>query len=55
VSLVQAQPGDLANGSTLTGAGLGFRWGMFDKTNLRFDLGFPLRDKPLGGGRSPAV
>lgn len=55
VSLVQPQPGDLAGGNTLTGTGLGFRWGLFDKTNLRFDLGFPLRDKPLGGGRSPAV
>jgi hemolysin activation/secretion protein len=55
VSLVRPQPGDLARGNTLTGTGLGFRWGLFDKTNLRFDLGFPLRDRPQGGGRAPAV
>jgi hemolysin activation/secretion protein len=55
VSLVRPQPGDLTRGNTLTGAGFGFRWGMFEKTNLRFDLGFPLRDRPQGTGGGPAV
>jgi len=55
VSLVQPQPGDLARGATLTGAGLGLRWNVFEKTNLRFDLGFPLRDRPTGTGGGPAV
>ena len=55
VSLVQPQPGDLARGNTLTGAGLGFRWNVFDKTNLRFDLGFPLTARPQGTGGGPAV
>lgn len=55
VSLVQRQPGDLTRGNTLTGAGLGFRWNVFDQTNLRFDLGFPLRDRPQGTSRNPAV
>lgn len=55
VSLVRPQPGDLARGNSLTGAGLGLRWNMFEQTNFRFDLGFPLRDRPTGTGRSPAV
>ena len=55
VSLVNPQPGDLAKGNTLTGAGLGFRWSMLEQTNLRFDLGFPLRPRPQGTGGGPAV
>ncbi len=55
VSLVRPQPGDLKRGNTLTGAGLGIRWNLFDKTNLRFDLGFPLRDRPTGTGGGPAI
>ena len=55
VSLVRPQPGDLARGNSLTGVGLGFRWNIFDKTNLRFDLGFPLTARPQGTDSGPAI
>lgn len=55
VGLRQSQPGDLAAGSTLTGAGLGFRWALGDKTNLRFDLGFPLQSRPNRKAGDPAI
>lgn len=55
VDLVSPQPGDLTGGRSLTGAGVGFRWNLGGETNLRFDLGFPLHDRPTSGGRSPAA
>ncbi len=55
VSLKNPQPGDLARGNTLTGTGFGLRWNLFDKTNLRFDLGFPLTARPQGAQGGPAV
>jgi len=55
VSLRQPQPGDLVAGSTLTGAGFGFRWGLAERTNLRFDVGFPLRSRPDRKAGDPAV
>jgi hemolysin activation/secretion protein len=54
VNLRRAQPGDLANGSHLTGAGFGFRFGV-DHATLRLDLGFPLSPTPSRTGRSPAL
>lgn len=39
--LYQPQVGEFSHQS-LTGAGLGFRWALGEKTNVRFDLGFPL-------------
>jgi len=55
VSMRRAQPGDLAAGHTLTGAGVGFRWAIADKTNLRFDVGFPLQSRPGRSAGSPAI
>ena len=55
VGLRQLQPGDLAAGSHLTGAGVGFRWALAPRTNLRFDLGFPLTARPGRSVGDPAV
>ena len=55
VSLRRPQPGDLPNGSSLTGAGFGFRFGLENHATLRLDLGFPLSPTPSRSGRSPAV
>ena len=55
VSLRDKQPGDLAGGSTLTGAGFGFRWAMWDQANLRLDVGFPLQSRPDRSAGSPAI
>lgn len=55
VSLKQPQPGDLAKGDKLTGTGFGLRWKVFENTNLRFDLGFPLTARPTGSQGGPAV
>ncbi|MBS2039336.1 ShlB/FhaC/HecB family hemolysin secretion/activation protein [bacterium] len=54
VGLRRALPGDLSNGSHLTGAGFGFRFGV-DHATLRLDLGFPLSPTPSRTGRSPAL
>lgn len=55
VSMRRPQPGDLSAGHTLTGAGLGFRWALWDKTNLRFDVGFPLQSRPDRPVGQPAI
>lgn len=55
VGLKRALPGDLSNGSHLTGAGFGFRFGLEEHANLRLDFGFPLSPTPSRTGRSPAV
>lgn len=55
VSLRNRQPGDLLNGSTLTGAGFGFRWAMWENANLRFDVGFPLQSRPNRNAGDPAI
>lgn len=46
VSLRRRLPGDLLGGSSLTGAGFGFRWALWDNANLRVDVGFPLTGRP---------
>lgn len=55
VGLRRPLPGDLPRGSSLTGAGFGFRFGLEDKATLRLDLGFPLSPTPARNGRSPAI
>lgn len=55
VRLRNRQPGDLAFGNSLTGAGLGFRWHLAEQTNLRVDVGFPLTSRPNRSASDPAV
>lgn len=55
VSLRQKQAGDLPNGSHLTGAGVGLRYGISPSSNLRLDLGFPLSPTSNRAGHLPAV
>ncbi|MEW6278102.1 MAG: ShlB/FhaC/HecB family hemolysin secretion/activation protein [Candidatus Eremiobacterota bacterium] len=52
--LLEPQFGERSHRS-LTGAGLGFRWAVDERTHLRFDLGFPL-DPPVNSVRqSPKI
>lgn len=55
VGLNRPQAGDLAGGNSLTGAGLGFRWQIWEHTNLRVDLGFPIAPRNDITGKNPAV
>ncbi|MFN8612784.1 MAG: ShlB/FhaC/HecB family hemolysin secretion/activation protein [Vulcanimicrobiota bacterium] len=55
VGLRQLQPGDFASGNHLTGAGFGIRWALAPKTNLRFDVGFPLTARPGRDVGDPAI
>lgn len=55
VSLRRRLPGDLLGGSSLTGAGLGFRWALWENANLRVDLGFPLTSRPDRSAGQPAI
>lgn len=52
--LYEPLPGELPHRS-LTGAGLGFRWEVAEKTHLRFDLGFPLSPSFNSTGESPKL
>lgn len=55
VGLKQLLPGDLAAGNHLTGTGFGFRWALAPRTNLRFDVGFPLTARPGRSVGDPAI
>ena len=55
VSLKRRLPGDLPRGSTLTGAAVGFRFGIQENATLRMDLGFPLSPTNNINGNKPAV
>ncbi len=55
VGLRNRQAGDLPNGSSLTGAGFGFRFGLGEQANLRLDLGFPISPSSSRNDRSPAI
>ena len=55
VSLRPELLGDLPNGSHLTGAGFGFRFGVAEHATLRLDLGFPIAPSSSVSGRSPAL
>lgn len=52
--LYQPQVGEAGHRS-LTGTGLGFRWSLAEKTNLRFDLGFPLAPSVNATNNSPVI
>ncbi len=52
--LYEPLPGEFPQRS-LTGAGLGFRWEVAEKTHLRFDLGFPLSPSFNSTGESPKL
>ena len=55
VSLKRPLAGDLSQGSTLTGTGVGIRWGLARNTNLRLDVGFPLRARAGREVGHPAI
>jgi hemolysin activation/secretion protein len=55
VGLRQLQPGDFPAGNHLTGCGFGIRWALAPKTNLRFDVGFPLTARPGRNVGDPAI
>lgn len=55
VRLKRPLPGELPNGATLTGAGVGLRWGLSSESNLRLDLGFPIAPSSNRRGVFPAV
>lgn len=55
VGLRQLQPGDFSSGNHLTGCGFGIRWAVLPKTNLRFDVGFPLTARPGRNVGDPAI
>lgn len=55
VRLKRPLPGELANGQHLTGAGVGFRFGVTEHANVRLDLGFPISPSSNRGGTFPAV
>lgn len=55
VGLVRPQPGDLPDGKSLTGAGVGVRVGLGEHVSARLDIGFPLAPRNDRVGTSPAV
>ncbi len=52
--LYRPQVGEFSQQS-LTGAGLGFRWAVGEKTNVRFDLGFPLAPSVNAVNQNPVL
>lgn len=55
VGLRRPLAGDLPNGSHLTGAGFGFRFGLQEHANLRLDVGFPISPSRSRSGNNPAI